>query len=299
MRISSTLYHQNTIRNIQQATEDYSKLSVQMATNQRITRPSDDPLGTVSLLTLDAQLEDLNQYQRNIDNVHFSLGQQETQISGIVDQLFSVQGIVTQAANGTTGTTELEAYEQELAVLIDGVINLLNAQDGAGRYYFSGSELNTPPFQQDPTTGLYSYQGDSHVREVPVSNNANVASNILGSDIDPSATFLNELVAYQDALANPGSYDVGTESRNLLPEISNFLARLNSSLTQIGGIRSSIEGLETANVDIAEFTQELRDEMSSVDYAESYIRMNESLAAYESTLRVYSSVSELSLFSFI
>ncbi len=59
MRISSSQYHETAIRNIQTSSAKYSQLSVQMATNTRITKPSDDPLGSVLVLRLDSELTSL------------------------------------------------------------------------------------------------------------------------------------------------------------------------------------------------------------------------------------------------
>lgn len=145
MRVSSNQYHLTTIRNIQQSTAEYSKLSTQLATNQRIQKPSDDPLGAVMLLTLNSELTKLDQYKSNMNAVHFNLGQQETQLSSIVNTLSSVQEIVTTAADGSMGQAELEAFSQELAVLMPAIVDLLNAKDGNGNYYFSGSLTDVKP----------------------------------------------------------------------------------------------------------------------------------------------------------
>lgn len=299
MRVSSDFFHQTTVRNIQRSSVEYSDLSVQMATGQRIQRPSDDPLGKVSVMTLDSQLRDLEQYQRNIDSVNFSLSQQETQLNAVLEQLFSVQGIVIQAANGATGAAEIQAYGQELAALESNMVSFLNARDGNGHAYFGGSELDSDPFVLDTVTNTYAYQGDNHVREVAVGSGANAGSNITGEALDPGATFLTEMRQYIAAVNDPATTNVNTLSQNMIAVIDDFSARLNQGITEIGSTMSSLQTLEMSNSDIQQFTTGLRDDINAVDYPQAYIEVNETLASYESSMRVYSSVTELSLFSLI
>lgn len=299
MRVSSHLYQQNIIRTINQGTADYNRLSVQLFNNQRITKPSDDPLGSVMLLTLDGELSSIKQYQSNMNDVEYTLGQQETQLSSVVNILDSMQQMTTTAADGSMGETEIAALAQQMDVLFPAIVDLLNAKDGDGRYYFSGSLTNVMPFQQD-LAGQYQYMGDSNIRQVAVSSDSDVNSNVVGSNIDPSATFLNQMQSYLNLLTtDPANASVGDESRAMMDGINSFLQRVTDQLTQVGATRASLESIKQGNDDIAVYTQGLRDDISQINYAETYVKLNESVASYESTLKVYNRVSQLSLFSMI
>jgi len=295
MRISSSQFHDSTIRNIQDSSAKYSKLSIQMATNERITRPSDDPLGSVLVLRLNSELTSLEQYGQNMELVTYTLRQQETQLSSINNLVFSLQELTTAAADGSYGIPELQAMGNEIAVLMPGIVDLLNAKDGSGNFLFSGSEIDKQPFITD-MAGNYVYQGDSMVRKVAVAENTLVDANIVGSDLAPGATFLNDLKDYVALLQAPPAAGVGTESRDMMNKLSDFLADTTSAITKIGGIVSSLESLEFTNSEISLFTENLRNDLSVVHYPSAYIEMNNALAAYESTLKVYSSVSQLNLF---
>ncbi|MEE2024039.1 flagellar hook-associated protein FlgL [Alkalimonas mucilaginosa] len=298
MRVSSNQYHLNTIRNIQQATAEYSKLSTQLGTNQRIQKPSDDPLGTVMLLTLNSELTKLEQFKANMNAVHFNLGQQETQLSSIINTLYSVQEIVTTAADGSMGQAELQAFSQELSVLFPAIVDLLNATDGNGNYYFSGSLTDVKPFERD-ALGVYQYQGDDRVRQIAVSDNSSVPGNIVGSALDPGVNFLNQMQDYLDLISSAPAGGVGDESRAMLAHISSFMATVNGEVTRIGGTLASLDEMAMGNDDIALFTETLRDDIKNVDYPTAFVQMNQAMASYESSLKVYSSVSRLTLFSYV
>lgn len=298
MRISSSQYHLSTLKTIQQSTADYNQWAQKLASNKRILKPSDDPLGASMLMTLDSQLATLAQYDKNMDAVHLSLGQQETQLTSINNMLLTITDKVTQAANGHMGEGERKATGQELQILLQGVVDLLNSQDGSERYYFSGSLSDTKPFQLD-ASGTYQYKGDMLERKVPVSASSSVTSNIVGNAIDPNADFINQLNQLaEDFLSSPGN-GTGDQARALLPKISEFRGQLSAAVTQIGGIRAALGEMTLANEEISQFTTGLKDDISVLDYAEGSIKRTEALAAYESSLRLYSSVSDLSLFKYL
>jgi flagellar hook-associated protein 3 FlgL len=298
MRVSSHQFHLNSIKNIQSNTENFNEKSIQLATNKRILKPSDDPLGTVMIMNLGSEIKSLEQYKTNMDAVNFSLGQQEVQLSAIVNQIYSLQSLITTAADGSMGESEIKALGQEMSVAFPAIVDLLNATDSDGQYYFSGSKTDEKPFQID-ATGNYVYAGDDIVREVTVSDDSSVKNNIVGDDLDPGAGFLNAMQDYLVEVNNPPAGGVGDQSRVMIDKLADFLGSISSQVTTIGSTMASLDSITTSNQDITTFTVNLQDDLSAVDYPEAFISMNESMAAYESSMQVYSTVSKLSLFSYI
>lgn len=298
MRVSSHQFHLNSIKNIQSNTENFNEKSIQLATNKRILKPSDDPLGTVMIMNLGSEIKSLEQYKTNMDAVNFSLGQQEVQLSAIVNQIYSLQSLITTAADGSMGESEIKALGQEMSVAFPAIVDLLNATDSDGKYYFSGSKTDEKPFQID-ATGNYVYAGDDIVREVAVSDDSSVKNNIVGDDLDPGVGFLNAMQDYLVEVNNPPAGGVGDQSRVMIDKLADFLGTISSQVTTIGSTMASLDSITTSNQDITTFTVNLQDDLSAVDYPEAFISMNESMAAYESSMQVYSTVSKLSLFSYI
>ncbi|WP_409424902.1 MULTISPECIES: flagellar hook-associated protein FlgL [unclassified Pseudoalteromonas] len=298
MRVSSHQFHLNSIKNIQSNTENFNEKSIQLATNKRILKPSDDPLGTVMIMNLGSEIKSLEQYKTNMDAVNFSLGQQEVQLTGIVNQIYSLQSLITTAADGSMGEAEIKALGQEMSVAFPAIVDLLNATDSDGKYYFSGSKTDEQPFQID-ATGNYVYTGDNIIREVAVSDDSSVKNNIVGDDLDPSAGFLNAMQDYLVDVNNPPAGGVGNQSRVMIDKLADFLGTISSQVTTIGSTMASLDSITTSNQDITTFTVNLQDDLSAVDYPEAFISMKESMAAYESSMQVYSTVSKLSLFSYI
>jgi flagellar hook-associated protein 3 FlgL len=233
-----------------------------------------------------------------MESVNFTLSQQEVKLTGIVNQIYSLQSLITTAADGSMGAEEIKALGQEMSIIFPGIVDLLNGTDSEGKYYFSGSETNTKPFDLD-AAGNYAYVGDDNVRNVAVTADSSVTSNITGNELDPGANFLNAMKDYLVDVNNPPAAGVGNESRVMIDELASFLETITGEITKIGGTIASLESLADSNLDITAVTSNLRDDISSVDYPAAQIQLNESMAAYESSMQVYASVSSLSLFSFI
>lgn len=298
MRVSSHQYHINTIQNIQTNSSNFNDKSVQLSTNQRILKPSDDPLGAVMLMNLGSEIDSLEQYKTNMNAVNYSLGQQEVQLTGIVNQIYSLQSLITTAADASMGDAEIKAIGQDLSIAFPAIVDLLNATDSDGKYYFSGSKTDEKPFQLD-ASGDYVYSGDTLVRNVSVSDDSSVINNIIGDALDPGADFLNAMKDYLVDVNNPPAGGVGDESRVMIDKLAGFLSTISGQVTTIGATMASLDSITTSNEDIKTFTVNLRDDLSAVEYPEAFISMKESMAAYEASMQVYSSVSNLSLFSYI
>lgn len=299
MRVSSHQFHNNAIKNIQTNASIFNEKSVQQATNQRLLKPSDDPLSAVMISNLNSEINSLEQYKTNMQAVEYSLGQQEVQLEGIVNYIFSLQSLITTTADGSLSDDDVKAIGEELSVTFPAIVDLLNATDSAGNYYFSGSQTDTKPFEVDAVTGLYTYNGDNLVRDIAVSDDSSILNNIIGDDLDPGAGFLNDMAAFLVDVNNPPAGGVGTQSRDMLDSLSGFLETISSQVTIIGGSLSTIETMTITNEDISTFSVNLRDDVSSVDFAETQVALEESVAAYQAAMQVYSKVSELSLFSYI
>lgn len=137
------------------------------------------------------------------------------------------------------------------------------------------------------------------MRQIAVSDNSSVPGNIVGSALDPGVNFLNQMQDYLDLISTAPVAGVGDESRAMLAHISSFLATVNGEVTRIGGTLASLDEMAMGNDDIALFTETLRDDIKNVDYPTAFVQMNQAMASYESSLKVYSSVSRLTLFSYV
>ena len=138
MRVTNNMIMSNTSTNINGTKGLVDKRNTQMTTQQKIARPSEDPVTAIRSLRMQTQLSKVDQYyEKNIPDATQWLDVTETALTNIEDVMKSMR---TLCVNGSTGTLtqadrntileQLKSYQQE--IYSEG-----NA-DYAGRTVFTG-----------------------------------------------------------------------------------------------------------------------------------------------------------------
>lgn len=132
----------NNLFNVQ---NKYGVLMEQLASQKRINRPSDDPLGATKVLDFRTAKTSLAQYGKNIDNLNGWLSMTESNLTGINDILTRAREIAVAQSTGTATASTRSIAATELESLIDQARALANGKSG-NRYLFAGSRTDTEPF---------------------------------------------------------------------------------------------------------------------------------------------------------
>lgn len=136
--------------------QNIGRAQLQTTTGLRINTPSDDPLATRSILshrTLDQRIES----DRN------NIQQARKKLDGSVSRLLDAKNMLVKAksvALESPQTTERSLLATEIDQILDHLIDLANDQFD-GHYLFSGSAVNTRPFNSRLTgdTRVVEYDG--------------------------------------------------------------------------------------------------------------------------------------------
>ncbi|GAL25081.1 flagellar hook-associated protein FlgL [Vibrio variabilis] len=132
MRISDTQFSQMMLQSLQINNAGLGKVMQQMATGDRLTKLSDDPMASIKLLNLDREGAAISQYQRNIANVKTTLSSQEVHLDSVNESLKSMRELVLWGANGTLTDEDRLGMISELESLRESVQSSFNAQDEEG-----------------------------------------------------------------------------------------------------------------------------------------------------------------------
>lgn len=144
MRITNSMMTSNTKNNINLNKLNEDKLNTEMATGQKITRPSDDPVIAIRALRLNTNLSQLNQYyDKNIPDANAWLKVTETALTQ-TDAIFTnIKENLTNGASDTNTPTDRQKILQNLKGLRAEVYSAGNA-DYAGRTVFTGYRTGEP-----------------------------------------------------------------------------------------------------------------------------------------------------------
>lgn len=181
VRISTSQFYNTNSANYQKNFANTVKTQQEASDGIRVRSGKDDPVGAARLLQLEQQQNMLKQYSGNITNVRNALGTAESTLSSIGTILQRVNELAVASGNGTFTDADRKANADELASLEDQLFSLMNSKDENGKYIFSGSKGDTPPYARN-ADGTYSYQGDQGKLNLQVGDMLSLAANETGYD---------------------------------------------------------------------------------------------------------------------
>ena len=152
MRITTKMMQSTSLNNLNTNKTLQEKLTTQLSTMKKITRPSDDPVIAIRSLKLNSTLNKIDQYyEKNSNDAQSWLELTESAIETTNKILESMSGYITQCAQGSLTAEDRAAILQNLANYQSEIYSTGNATS-AGRNIFTGYRTDTPlTFLKDKT----------------------------------------------------------------------------------------------------------------------------------------------------
>ncbi|ASI89526.1 flagellar hook-associated protein FlgL [Vibrio mediterranei] len=296
MRISDTQFSQMMLQSLQTNNAGLGKVLQQMATGDRLTKLSDDPMASIQLLNLEREGSAINQYQRNIANVKTTLSSQEVYLDSVNESLKSMRELVLWGSNGTLTDEDRDGMITELESLRDSIESSFNAQDEEGHYLFSGTKTDTPALSNSGAG--YVVDGNSDKRVVTVAKGVTMESNMTAKDIlelGGGNNVLNQIDALIVEFKNP-SPNFQAEVDASLNAIDDTLGNVLGAMTEIGGRHNNLDLMDGAHGENKLFVDKVTSDISALDYGEASVRLSNYMAALQATQASYVKINDLSLF---
>lgn len=144
MRMTNKIMQNNSLYNINNNKLLQDKLSTQMSTQKKITRPSDDPVIAIRALRLRTNVSELTQfYGKNAPDADSWLTVTGKALSTVADVLTEMSREANKASNKEKGVEDLQIILEQLKSLKNEFYSTGN-MDYAGRYVFTGYRTTTP-----------------------------------------------------------------------------------------------------------------------------------------------------------
>ena len=138
MRITTKVIQNNSLTNINTNKLLQDKLSQQMSTEKKVSRPSDDPIVAIRALRLRTNVNQVTQYyEKNVPDAESWLEVTESALSSMSEVVTDMIAQCTKGSNEDLTTSDRETILTALKALRDEVYSTGNA-DYAGRFVFTG-----------------------------------------------------------------------------------------------------------------------------------------------------------------
>lgn len=312
-RVTQQTTQRSTLANLQKNLAVMADLQNKLSGNTKISRPSDDPAGTASAMTLRAELRANTQASRNIDDGNGWLTTADTALSSSLDALRQARDLTVQGANsGALNPQAREALAVQLEALRETLLSQANTTY-QGRHVFAGTSNATgavtivPAVAGADATYTMNGTGDPVNRRVdantlirvdvngadafgPVTESGSVATSDLAS---ASASVFTTLDRIAKTLRTGG---------NVSPELATLDKHRDAMITALGGVgarQAQVLGAETrALATKTELTTQLAS-LEDVDLAASVVELQMQEVAYKAALGATARVLQPSLLDFL
>ena len=290
MRIASNQYHATMNSALQAANEGLSQVMQQMASGQRVLKPSDDSIATLRLARLSREEASLAQYRDNIGALQSRLQTSEVTLDSIQEDLQAARDLRVWAADGGNTSADLNAMSGSLQTLHDSLLYLANSKNAEGRYLFSGTASDQPTVD-----AAYAFKGNTASQQVAVGERMSVAANVTLEDM---GALLKQLDALSTQLATPGVTAAAAHAdvQAALDQLDLGLNAVAGKIGQLGGRQTILATLENNHASVSLANQQSALDLGQIDYGEAATRLNSYTLALQATQKAYAKVSALSLF---
>jgi flagellar hook-associated protein 3 FlgL len=146
MRVTTLMMHFRVLEQIRRGSEDLFKSQEQVATQRRINRLSDDPIGSGEVMNLRALTSRTDQYLRNLDHAETLSNIHDNVFDDVIDTISRAKELLlSQASNIASSPQTREASRVEMVSLLQTILTASNTRLGT-EYVFAGFLNNTAPF---------------------------------------------------------------------------------------------------------------------------------------------------------
>ena len=262
-----------------------------VATGRRIEQPSDDPVGSVHALALREQVQQIDQYGRNIREARMFLQATEQAFADIGEILHRTRQIVTQGANDTNDANAREALIQEIRELKRRLLQIGNQRPDGERYLFSGQTVHTAPI--DVVGGVASYVGDGNPLLVNIAADRVIAMNFSGARI---ADLYNKLNDIENNLLSGNSAQLSMVDLN---DIEQFQSEFHRYRGEVGVRMRELDNYERLHLSRRDQISGNLATIEEIDLAEAISQLKQSELRYQASLQVFTRIQSVNLFDFL
>ena len=172
MRVTTKITTSNFIRNIHQQAGDILKAQEQIATQKRINKISDDPIGVGRVLGYRSSIAAIEQYEENIDQGISQLEFNEIPLDLASDLVLTAKRVAENSSGLESTAEQKQVAADQMKDLYDQLISLANSKFN-NNYVFSGHATDTAPFSRDADFNV-TYHGDEGQVRLMVGDNSEI-----------------------------------------------------------------------------------------------------------------------------
>jgi flagellar hook-associated protein 3 FlgL len=167
---------------IQQSEQNMNTATQQLSSGRSVNQLSDNPAAVAALVGNHNQAGQDDQFLQNISALQSRFQVADSTMSSVVTALTRALSLGVEGANGTLSAADQQSVAGEVQGLIAQMQGLANTTF-QGTYLFAGTAVTTQPFTVNTAANTTTYNGNSGVTSVELSNGNSVNANLPGNQL--------------------------------------------------------------------------------------------------------------------
>ncbi|MFC6334904.1 flagellar hook-associated protein FlgL [Paenibacillus septentrionalis] len=295
MRVTGMMQNTQLLRNVRNNNADILTWQNKLSTGQKISKPSDDPVGIGYQMRYTTELARNEQYLANSKTGYGWLSQTDSVLQQANSILQRLNTITNQAANGTITPDVREQIRLEVLQLREQMVTVGNSTYD-GRHIFNGQKTDVKPYDSataaDNTT-------DKGVYYLNVSPSVTVAVSLPGETVFGESGADDNIFKLFDDIARHLENDDQAELSASLTNIGSAIDRISLNLAEVGARMNRFELIENRIGDEKVSLTTLRSSVADVDMADAVIQLQLQQNVLQASLSVGARVLQTSLLDYI
>jgi flagellar hook-associated protein 3 FlgL len=302
MRVTQNITTSNFISYINQHAENLLKTQQQIASQKRINKSSDDPIGMGQVLGYRTNLAVTDQYQENIEQGMTRLKFNEVTLELASDLVNTARRLAADYSGSTLSAATRQSVALQVKDLYDQVMQMANSKF-KGNYIFSGHATNTAPFSRDANFNV-TYNGDDGEFRIMVSDNVEVnivadGRNIFQDAANGGVNIFDELKNLIDGLENPDPVVGSAQIETAVNVLQDGRDQINSRRSEYAPVLYRLQATDEYMTNLRPKVEEAMATLEQADITKAVVELQNLELAYETTIATAARIIQPSLLDFL
>lgn len=288
----------NLLRNLEAAQGRMDQLQNQLSSGNRITRPSDDPVGIENALRMKSSISHVEQWKANASEGLSYMDTVDSTLGDMTEMLQRAKELALQGANGSMSTDDQKKIALEIDQIKEQMMQLANTRMGS-KYIFGGTG-NNEPFPKGATKGS-DWQGTDDIVKFQVGSSLSLEISVNGKALfgvtstPDSVGMFQTLDDLKKALSESDINGIQKGIGDLEFQVDNVV----NYRAQLGARQNRMESLyQQLDTTALNLTQSLSDIMDA-DIAKTLVDFKSQENVYQAALSVGAKIIQPSLVDFM
>ena len=302
MRVTQNITTSNFISYINQHAENLLKTQQQIATQKRINKSSDDPIGMGQVLGYRTNLAVTDQYQENIGRGVTRLEFNEVNLDLASDLVNTARKLAENYSGSTLSAATRQSAALQVKDLYDQVMQMANSKFN-GNYIFSGHATDTAAFSRD-TDYNATYNGDDGEFRIMVSDKVevNIAADgrkIFQNAANGGVNIFDELKNLIDGFENPDPVAGSAQIEAAANVLQAGRDQINSRRSEYAPVLYRLQATDEYLANLRPKVEEAMATLEQADITKAVVELQNLELAYETTLATAARIIQPSLLDFL